>query len=190
MKCHRCNTMNDSNAQNCSKCGSELKGANPFAILNQQKEAYYNCTSCSYLMPQSQTVCPNCAHDHAPQPEPVPVEEPELPPEPERKKTIPFSEFPFARQISKSIMLLPLNPDDQAIPLSEDVNSLTRDKIDPDDVTISSEEHVSFVKENGQWYIDNGNDKAVFIKVEGRIPVQKGSVILLGQTKFYRIEEM
>jgi hypothetical protein len=65
---------------------------------------------------------------------------------------------------------------------------LKRDMINPDDMGLSSNGHVQFVKDkNGEWYIsDVSSNKATFIQVQGKMPVPQETIVLLGRN-FYKV---
>lgn len=62
---------------------------------------------------------------------------------------------------------------------------LNRDNCDPNNNTITSKEQALLEKENGEWFISNKSQlKTTYKKVKGKVKLQKGDVILLGNRAF------
>ncbi len=65
---------------------------------------------------------------------------------------------------------------------------LGRDDIDSNDNTISKK-HIRIFREDDNWFIENqASNKATFYMVDGHRPIKNGDLILVGNSKFFRIE--
>lgn len=59
--------------------------------------------------------------------------------------------------------------------------SVNRDNLDAGNMSISGQEHASFVFEDGKWYLnDKSSNGATFIQVNGKVELTEGSKILMG----------
>ena len=65
---------------------------------------------------------------------------------------------------------------------------LGRDDIDSSDNTISKK-HIRLFRKDDDWYIENqASNKATFYMVDGQHRIKNGDLILVGNSKFFRIE--
>ena len=62
---------------------------------------------------------------------------------------------------------------------------LNRDNTIKDNMTITSKEQAEIKLENGEWFIvDKSEKQTTFVRPAGAMKLNKGDVILLGDTKF------
>jgi len=179
MNCNKCGYKNKAGSKTCEKCKASLASvSNPFELIQEEdKTTYYNCSQCAYLLPDSKKVCTKCGYNHIQKME-------------ERKKTIPFASFQY-KATTSGMKLTPLNFEGEPISRKGETNMLSRDDIDSQDMTISSQNHVEFKKMDGKWYIENGSsNNAVFLQVTRNTVIESGSIIILGQSKVFKFEEM
>lgn len=175
MKCNNCGFANEENASDCINCGTRFSSKNPFQILQQNDQSFYNCKQCGYLLPDTVKVCSKCQFDHDGT---------------KKSNTIHFTDFDYkAGGNSTGFTLTPLKPSDRPIVKTGEEIGLNREDIDVNDMTISSNDHVKFKQVNGSWFIENAEGKnAVFIQVDGSVPIKDGTIIILGQSKIYKFE--
>ncbi|GEO04188.1 hypothetical protein AAE02nite_18520 [Adhaeribacter aerolatus] len=65
---------------------------------------------------------------------------------------------------------------------------LNRANLHPSDQSISSAQHVQFIKEKDTWHVtDLSTNNATFIQVTGKVAVETGAHILIGN-RIFRIE--
>jgi predicted RNA-binding Zn-ribbon protein involved in translation (DUF1610 family) len=96
---------------------------------------------------------------------------------------------------NKTMRLGDLTPEEEAKPefkLIEERNqsvkefngaevSVNRDNLDAGNMSISGQEHASFLFEDGKWYLnDKSSNGATFIQVNGKVELTEGSKILMG----------
>jgi ribosomal protein L32 len=96
---------------------------------------------------------------------------------------------------NKTMRLGDLSPEEEAKPefkLTEERSqsvkefngtevSVNRDNLDAGNMSISSQEHATFVFEDGKWYLnDKSSNGATFIQVNGKIELTEGTKILMG----------
>lgn len=63
---------------------------------------------------------------------------------------------------------------------------INRTDIDTEDSYVSRKAHAQFEYRDGQWYISNlSPNKALFIQVEGEIPIPENCMILFGVDNFF-----
>ncbi|MBS1659879.1 MAG: hypothetical protein JST68_02380 [Bacteroidetes bacterium] len=77
--------------------------------------------------------------------------------------------------------------DEKRRPLSfpGDFASLNRDNLEPDNLTITSKVQAEIKLIDGQWYIENKSGlKTTYIQVLSPIKLNKGDVIIMGNTRF------
>jgi len=148
---------------------------NPFKLNfdKQNEKKYKKCTACSYLMAETLDVCPNCNFDSSAKV----VEAP-------KNKTISFDQFQYSKDIG--FKLMPHNSDGQLINFKGETSVLNRENVGPEDMSISGENHAIISNVDGKWYIENrSSNEATFIRVDGKIEISDGAVIILGQSKVY-----
>ncbi|MFY0672939.1 MAG: hypothetical protein JXQ87_06020 [Bacteroidia bacterium] len=136
------------------------------------------CPSCSFYplpaVPSKSSPCPNCGFGAASGEsntgsKTVRVASISLGDEDESKKSFKLIDERSGKEISFEGSTVDVN----------------RDSVDPDNNTISSSVHASFSFENGQLNIeDKSSNGSTFIKVDGKMPVEDGSKIVIGNKVF------
>ncbi len=65
---------------------------------------------------------------------------------------------------------------------------VNRDNLDAGNMSISGQEHASFVFEDGKWYLnDKSSNGATFVQVQGKVELSEGTKILMGN-RIYTFE--
>ena len=76
------------------------------------------------------------------------------------------------------------------INVTEKQTTIGREDIDSRDGSISKN-HLSVYEEKGKWYVENqASNQATFMVVNGKQEINDGDLILLGNSKFFKIEIM
>jgi hypothetical protein len=76
------------------------------------------------------------------------------------------------------------------INVTEKQTTIGREDIDSRDGSISKN-HLSVYEEKGKWYVENqASNQATFMVVSGKQEINDGDLILLGNSKFFKIEIM
>ena len=76
------------------------------------------------------------------------------------------------------------------INVTEKQTTIGREDIDSGDGSISKN-HLSVYEEKGKWYVENqASNQATFMVVSGKQEINDGDLILLGNSKFFKIEIM
>jgi 5-deoxy-D-glucuronate isomerase len=98
---------------------------------------------------------------------------------------------PYAEQAAKPAksFLTPLHSDFSAekgpITLDQKSNHLTREQLDPSNTTITSSGQAVISFDNGAWTIeDTSAMQTTFIKVSGKVTLNEGDIILMGNKMF------
>lgn len=154
-----------------------------------------SCTSCGYPLREGSLTCPGCgsatgsatgeesASVSADRPAPVP-------PAAVRPATRRLDDFQ-AGPGRPSIRLVPINrPERESLESDQQEWVLSRKDIDPSDDSISAQAHVEIRRDpdTGQWLLHNaGSNKALFVQVQGDLPLSQDMVILIGQHRLYRV---
>jgi uncharacterized Zn finger protein (UPF0148 family) len=147
----------------------------------------FTCSNCGYSLFEKSTVCSNCNFNNSVS---VDSQTSNLATNPEslRKTVIPKKEENQSNA-TLAFKLIPTLNEKDYLRLRGSSVTLSRDQIDPQDLTISSKEHVRFINENGEWYIENlGSNKAVYIQVQDKVKINQGTLIALGNSKIFRFE--
>ncbi len=107
-----------------------------------------------------------------------------------------------ASTANKTMRLGDLSPEEEAKPefkLTEERSqapkefsgaevSVNRDNLDAGNMSISGQEHASFVFEDGKWYLnDKSSNGATFVQVQGKVELTNGTKILMGN-RIYTFE--
>lgn len=149
-----------------------------------------HCPSCNYLLRIGQDTCPSCSPAaSAVSDSPIPV--PHITsPVPSGNPTRRLEDFvPVVK--GPSVRLEPVNSPDHPVLESRDFPlKVGRQELDPKDDSISSSGHLVLYQEKGTgtWKLRNqASNKALFVQVEGDVPVHSGTVILVGQHRLFRI---
>ncbi len=62
---------------------------------------------------------------------------------------------------------------------------LNRSNTDPNNNTITSREQAVLTCEDGEWFIENRSDlKTTFVRVNGKVKLNNGDIIVLGNREF------
>ena len=148
---------------------------NPFKLNfdKQNEKKYKKCIACNYLMAETLDICPNCNFDNSGKV----VESP-------KDRTISFDQFHYSKDVG--FKLMPHNSDGKFLNFKGESIVLNRENVGPQDMSISGDNHAVISKVDGRWYIENkSSNEATFIRVEGRVEIKDGAVIILGQSKVF-----
>lgn len=144
------------------------------------------CPKCG--MPLEDGVCPRCGEVGGDSPKPQGTDADEalrssIHMAAEARKTV----RPHRKEAKEgTFSLTPISeetgePDGEPIRFEGDVVSLNRENTDPKNKTITSKEQARIVRENGAWSIQDSSDyKTTFVQAKGRIAIEPGTLILLG----------
>ncbi len=213
MRCYECGYQNETDVKVCIKCGTKLEeGSAPaptppkpaqtsdaaiggaktmrgqvasspsWDAPSQQKPAateptgnFSKCPSCQFYplqaAPSPSNPCPNCGFGAAAQ---------------SSAKTVRVGEINLdgEDEAPKAFKLIDEKRGSELSFEGDQVN-VNRDAVDPDNNNISSGEHAIFSFENGQLFIeDKSSNGSTFIKVEGKMAVNNGSKIVIGNRVF------
>ena len=178
------NDSNNNSANNYAKTllGDQAKESyidRPVSTQQNSKneEGLINCPTCGYQLISSAKFCPNCndeikvASKHS-----VPI----------IKKSQDFKGTidPFSR---KGFSLRPIvNGEPGAHSLEfGGTTELNRENTITDNLTITSKVQAEIKLENGEWFLtDRSEKKTTFIRAGEPLKLNKGDIILLGDTKF------
>jgi uncharacterized OB-fold protein len=134
------------------------------------------CPQCKYRLIPGSPLCPQCNYDLSLNQNNMPKNE-----SPKFSGTID----PYSR---KSFTLRPIVNGEAAKEVKEyDGGSvvLNRENTLKDNMTITSKEQAEIVLENGEWYIiDKSEKQTTFVRPGSLTKLNKGDIILLGDTKF------
>lgn len=107
--------------------------------------------------------------------------------------------FGAAKGGSKTMRLSDLTPEDEEEPafvlveersqksmeFEGESTTLNRENLDKDNMSLSGTEHAKIYQKDGQWFIqDRSSNGATFVQVQGEIPLENGTKILLGNKIF------
>ena len=137
---------------------------------------FISCSNCGYPKENEAAECPKC--------ETVSKDREG------NKKTISITNFSFEEE-GILLQLSPLKEDHKAfkLKLTENEVVLNRESFKDDDPSISSNSHITLTQTEGKVFLENkSSNDAVFFKVENRIELKNGDVILLGKNKYYKVE--
>jgi hypothetical protein len=103
-------------------------------------------------------------------------------------KTMRIGQVNLSKQSPKPKLVLVDENTGTPLEFEGDEISLNRDSLDPDNSSISSAEHAKFHYNNGSWMVEDcSSNNATFIQVKGKVPVENGTFIIVGD-KVYRVE--
>lgn len=213
MRCAECGYQNDEGVKVCVKCGTKLSGSaqqefsppsapaagsgggNPTIKGNISNQPawdagskpkggggqYHTCPDCSHYPLQNKVSaahpCPNCQFTGTSNQTPAK--------ESSGAKTAKLENVDFGVKDHK-VTLTDIRSED-SIEFKGKQIDLKRDKLDPSNDSISSK-HAALEFENGQLYIkDKSSNQATFIQVQGKVPISRGSKIIIGN-KIYRVD--
>jgi hypothetical protein len=150
----------------------------PFVPIQNQSLSECPYENCKYPLAQGTQFCPQCNRDV------YQLENSKSNPTPQNsnfKGTID----PYSR---KGFSLRPIiNGEPAKAPLVFDTSSavLNRENTIKDNMTITSKEQAEIKLENGEWYIvDKSEKQTTFVRPSSAMKLNKGDIILLGDTKF------
>jgi hypothetical protein len=173
--CMACGYPNLASADNCMQCGSQLHRQ------REPKPAAMIAPVAPLLPPQK--------IDSAPAPEKVPVVvSPSVAQEMSAAKTVPFWEL-LASTKAQSFSLTPLPRPGEQPPESRqffgEVVSLSRDNLEPDNISLTSKVQASLHFVDGSWLLsDESGQQSTFLRISRPQPLQDGDVLLLGNRLF------
>ena len=167
------------------------------------------CGACGYYPlrsePAENSPCINCGYKGSEKPiagesknQPDPVKsQPVSIPVPEKvskpkaatgAKTMRIGQVNLSKESPKPILVLVDENTGTPLEFEGDEISLNRDSLDPGNSSISSAEHAKFHFNNGSWMVEDcSSNSATFIQVKGKVPVENGTFIIVGD-KVYRVE--
>lgn len=178
--CPKCNSSNTGN-QFCPTCGFQL---NTWESTNQYIEqkptptkTNNHCIKCSYSITPKHRSCPNCGE--------IIKGEDSLSDTGQMQERVSSKHYssPVLRAVSLE------NVKHQDLILNLDTHIINRQLIDPSDKSISVDEHAVIYKEDGNWYISNkASNKALFVQIGQDLKLTDGTLLLLGNSKFYKFQ--
>ncbi|MBK7603437.1 MAG: zinc ribbon domain-containing protein [Saprospiraceae bacterium] len=201
LKCHQCNAPLDGSLviRNSSPVKEAKIDKSTTAIHQQLGQDTNKCPGCGY---PNQPMAENCVKCDTPlkaQSAPV-VKQVESTVIAVRdntsapvktRKAMDLTINPYAEQAAKPAksFLTPLHSDLSAekgpITLDQKSNHLTREQLDPSNTTITSSGQAVISFDNGAWTIeDTSAMQTTFIKVSGKVTLNEGDIILMGNKMF------
>jgi hypothetical protein len=154
------------------------------------------CDACSYYplrnKPSSDSPCPNCGYkgsdESLSKEQPAPKPEKSKPAAPSGAKTMRIGQVNISKEAPKpKLILVDENKNAEQAYEGEKI-SLNRTNLAPENSSISSKEHAMFTHKDGKWILeDKSSNGATFIQVKGKVAVESGSLIILGD-KVFRVE--
>lgn len=172
----------------------ETSGANNISGGGEQ-----TCPKCGYPISPSMNYCPNCDTPlhagvppvQAPQPAPAQARPHVHPqPTPQGQKFSTVMGAPIMAAVGNFCTLRPIEWQGETVKYnpvtySGDAILLNRANTDANNPTITSKEQAILSCEDGEWYIENRSElRSTYIRVNGKIRLQKGDIIILGNREF------
>lgn len=155
------------------------------------------CGACGYYplrnKPADDSPCPNCGFKGSKEsqrkekPDPKP-EKSSATAAPSGAKTMRIGQVNISKEVPKpKLILVDENKNAEQAYEGEKI-SLNRTNLAPENSSISSKEHATFSHKNGKWVLeDKSSNGATFIQAKGKVIVESGSLIILGD-KVFRVE--
>ena len=148
------------------------------APKEQHHSAPKECPHCGYQLMVAARICPNC-NEEVTGGTKNPIKESK--PSANFKGTIdPYSQ--------KGFILRPIvngSPAKEGLQFNGGTTSLNRDNTIKDNMTITSKTQAEIILDNGEWFIvDKSEKQTTFVRPGQPIKLNKGDIILLGDTKF------
>lgn len=208
IRCNFCGTINPAGARKCSSCNASLEGSvirnrpnpgnarnfnhreyNPYSEMRPKTEyeestgnhAQENncCPHCGYPLRKGASSCPN----------------PECPTHNSHQKKTEKenvsqnkAETVGAWNATPCFRIGPCGKDGSISNAKEyetEEITLGRDELLPGNNVISHK-HIHLINEDGQWYVEDvSSTHQTFISVKGKMPIENGDVLVLGN-KFFR----
>lgn len=213
MRCKNCGWPNKPESTTCAKCGAALDSTDPEVSEGDLKKTVLEkevfgmnaaqpniCPKCSYPLRPGTLKCPNCQTDissAAPQANNNAQEEPRRMP-PRRPTVLNAPNFngtvnvwtQGGMYVTPSFVLTPIKrngerhePED--VELEGNEVTLTRENVDPGNMSITSRAQAVITRKDNQWYIeDKSEQKTTFVQARCPQPLQDGDIILLGNRLF------
>ncbi|MFO7798985.1 FHA domain-containing protein [Rhodohalobacter sp.] len=154
------------------------------------------CDACGYYplrnKPASDSPCPNCgfkgSDESLRKEQSAPKSEKPKPAAPSGAKTMRIGQVNLSKEVPKpKLVLVDENKNTEQTYEGEEI-SLNRTNLAPENSSISSKEHAAFTHKDGKWTLeDKSSNGATFIQVKGKVMVESGSLIILGD-KVFRVE--
>lgn len=153
------------------------------------------CDACEYYPLRKKTTkdnpCPNCGFKGSE--ESLRKEQPASKPvkpstsAPSSAKTMRIGQVNISKEPPKpKLILVDENKNEEQAFEGEEI-SLNRTNLAPENSSISSKEHAKFTHKDGKWILeDKSSNGATFIQLTGKVNVDNGSLIILGD-KVFRI---
>ncbi len=154
------------------------------------------CDACGYYplraKPASDSPCPNCGfkgnEESLRKEQPAPKSEEKKPTAPSGAKTMRIGQVNISKEAPKPKLVLVDENKDTKQNFEGEKISLNRTNLAPENSSISSKEHAAFTYKDGKWVLeDKSSNGATFIQVKGKVAVENGSLIILGD-KVFRVE--
>lgn len=208
MRCSECGYMNDDKLKICRKCGTKLSGAAPAAASGDGKSAaqtvagepasapawdaknpvagkadIIRCPKCDYMplrrVPSAEAPCINCGFKG---------EAPAAKQSRDALRTVGIGNLQAYQEKKKPKLWLVRVDDGRAISFEGEKVELNRAAIDPENAGISSKIHARITHEAGGLMLEDcSSNGATFMQVKGKVKVEHGSIIILGD-RMYKVE--
>jgi Double zinc ribbon/FHA domain len=188
--CKICSHKNQVNATSCFKCGALLtkpdSSKNTKIGLKFQQDSSEYCKKCTYPLSKDTTECPNCGSvNHLVVVPPI-VEQPLV--APTENKTIRLQDIVLSPDKLPIITLVPVKKPDSKLSFEGTKIALDRAALNPNNRSISSQNHAILTSEDNRWYItDQSSNEATFVQVKGKVELTNQIQILIGN-EFFCVE--
>lgn len=147
----------------------------------------FTCPNCWHTplrtLPTASSPCPNCGYGGSTS------QQPQDPPSnsSHRLQTVMIQDLVLDEDGPASFRLINERSKDP-VEFQGDGIVLNRGNLDPNNASLSGEQHAKISRENGQWYLEDlSSNKATFLQVRGKISLQAGDRIILGN-KIFRFD--
>lgn len=217
MKCAECGFQNSQDAMQCTHCGSMMNAGVPIDRKKDEKRTqlgqgvpegemigetivdrdYFErgisgqdtleCRKCKYIMRTGSVICPNCNERVG---QNTRNSGSNSPSSTSHKKTKKLEDFLVEAPLP-SMDMVPMH--NTNLPKFEDIVNeinISREDVDTNDMSLSSSSHIliTYDQKSETWYLENtASNQAVFVQVNGKIPITSDMVVLLGQSKLYQL---
>lgn len=162
----------------------EEEEASPVSTPSQ---TVFTCPNCWHTplrqLPSASSPCPNCGYvgSASQQREDKPAKSSR------RQQTVMMQDLVIEDDGPASFRLINERSKD-SMEFQGDGIVLNRGNLDPNNASLSGDQHATISRENGQWYLEDlSSNKATFIQVRGKIHLQPGDRIILGN-KIFRFD--
>lgn len=175
--CPQCGYPISDNISSCPNCNYELQAVPSF-------KQSIRCKKCNAEINSNAKFCSSCGA-------------PTINEKPQSRKiqrsalgTIMAGPVAGPASVNKFCTLRPIAWDGEEvnynpITYSGDIIILTRANTDANNNSITSREQALLIYEDGEWYIENKSDlRTTFIRVNGRVKLTHGDIIVLGNREF------